>query len=131
MIHTTRDGKEMPIATMGDDHLMNFIRMLFKSFKETDKPDLSEFLTGRSKPVLTPERFYSILQNYSLYIIDGLRRENTRQSILDLLSQFNPIFKEKTYIHYALPTLSKSTFEQDYDEDMGEYDGFDGYPLEH
>jgi hypothetical protein len=34
LIHRTKEGKEMPIATMTDDHLTNMLNLIYKKAKE-------------------------------------------------------------------------------------------------
>jgi len=128
MIHVTKEGKKIPIAVMEDNHLLNIIKFYFKKFDCNNNGDLG-YILGTSLPKLTPEIYYKLQEALQLYIIEGLRRDSTRQKLTLLLSKWNPIWKNgKNYSHlkndnnleFYLQNSNKkleSNYEDSYEDD--------------
>jgi hypothetical protein len=93
MIHKSWNGELTPICCMSDTHLINTIKLFFKDFANNTALG---FMIGKSIPKMTPEIFANIQVNKSPYLIEGLRRDNTRDKVLEILGEYNPVFTTKT-----------------------------------
>lgn len=117
MLHKTKGGEFMPIALMDDSHLMNTIKLPFKKYLNVDNVKTS-FLLGKSFDKITVEKYNNIIHNIYMYVIEGLRRKSTRSTLMEFLSQFNPIFLTE---EIEVNTFNLKILESNNDEDDDEY----------
>jgi hypothetical protein len=124
MLHKTADGRLIPIVSLNDDHLINIIKFPFKKFQHEDNKLLS-FMLGKDFEKLTPEKFNKIISENCFFVLEGLRRQSTRQKVIHLLSLHNEIWKsdEKIDVPAELNFLKLSSSNEDNNED--EYDVYD------
>lgn len=92
MIHVTSDNRKIAIACLPDTHLFNIIKLPFKKYT-TD--EISSWVVGKSVKI-TPEAFNNIIANNSFYIIEALRRDSLRESVLNLLANYNPVYASRS-----------------------------------
>jgi hypothetical protein len=117
MLHKDKSGKLTPIASLEDSHLVNIVKYHFKEYSVGDTK-MTEYLMGKSLPKMTPDVFYSILHERSLYIIEGLRRDSTREDVCKVLGKFNPIFEITSKVE--IPTDSLKFLSRFDDRDIHE-----------
>lgn len=119
MLHKTADGRLIPIVSLNDDHLINIIKFPFKKFQHEDNKLLS-FMLGKDFEKLTPEKFNKIISENCFFVLEGLRRQSTRQKVIHLLSLHNEIWKSDEKIDVPadiLKSLNPPTSNK-YDEDI-------------
>ena len=122
MIHTTKDGKQLFITEMTDSHLLNFIKYLFKRYRKIDENtnDISYYATGFRKEELTIEDFNTIVESYSLYFMECMRR-NMSQNVNAILADYNPLYKNNEKYSSNINLLdveSFSTHEIDFEDSL-------------
>ena len=93
MIHKTWNGVDIPICSMDDEHLMSMIKLQFKPYSNEKENELLSFMVGKTLPKMTVEVFNNIMVNKSLYIIEAMRRDSTRNTLIEFLGTFNPVYK--------------------------------------
>lgn len=113
-VHRTRDGKEQPIVTMGDEHLVNMIRfMLIKLPEESIEAERSRLLGNYAPPDMSKKQrralnmpeateqtlkdietelslieqdvFQRALQKAVPYIVVGIARDTTHLEVREIL----------------------------------------------
>ena len=96
-IHTSEEGKSIPIPMLEDSHLVNIIKKPFKKYNMLlPKGDLFKYLVGSCERQLemTPEMFSEAMLKFHPYWIEALRRNSTRNEVLDFLGSMNPVFPQ-------------------------------------
>ena len=124
MLHKTKEGNLIPIASMEDSHLLNTIKLKFKPYNvilETVNKELTSYLIGKEvvEKSMTPEAFNTIIARIFPYIIEGFRRSSTFQAVINILGNFNPVFKstEKIDIPNMLLLPSKKVTDTNREDD--------------
>jgi hypothetical protein len=128
MLHTTQNGDTIPIPCLEDSHLVNIVKYPFKkylSLNETENKKIS-FLLGENIQTIDVNKYNDIIKKVYLYVIEGLRRDSTRDLILEFLSKYNPVFENKERIEAKVEykKLKNDFFDyQETDEDQ-DYESF-------
>lgn len=131
MMHHNKNGY-IPISSMTDSHLLNMIKLPFKQFAHADNEMLA-FMLGKSFEKLTPETFNKIILKNPFYILEGLRRDSTREAVLSFLASINPIWasRQQELIPYDVDKqlnpgkyVDKSVVEDEEDDDEDYYDTY-------
>lgn len=95
--HITADNREIPIICLKDSHLINIIKMrivkpfdLYESSLKVS-PKLS-FHLGKNVRTIEKPDVRKLITNSIYYISEALRRDATRQSMLEVLGKLDEDF---------------------------------------
>jgi hypothetical protein len=85
-------------------------------------------MVGKTLPKMTAEVFNNIMVNKSLYIIEALRRDSTRNILIEFLGNFNPVYKTTSLIENPnkLQLNSSKYIKQDVYDEFEETDKYWG-----
>ena len=114
-LHKDKNGVIRPVPCLEDSPLLNIIRLIFSPYSENEDK-MAQYLTGVLGKKMTPEIFHQIMDKYSFYIIDALRRESTRLECCVILAKFNPVYTSNTQIVLSKQLQASDDFDIDVED---------------